>query len=608
MIDMKLKDYILRGATDKNNASETKNHLQMLTIFGSQAIREFIMNDIVSQEAKDAHDKGLIYIHDSDFLGPYCNSIDPTVPLSGIDMPTMKTYPAKHFGSALDHIYSYTMYSQNHFGGAQSIDWFNWFLAPYLAKDNLSSKELKQELQKFFFNCNQVTRTGGKPPFINIGLRMECPKPMRDRQIFFDGKASSIMPYPGHEKMTYSHDIISIAAEQIYHTIMDILKEGMAGNIPFTYPLVATTIVPETDFKSKQWKHAMETTAHNGSLYFVNLKPEYMQTDGGDCDIVSSQCCRVRVKFAKVGGIWSGGEMGTGTNRIITLNLAAMGLEARHEHEFMEILDSRLLLAGETLLDLNQMVHDSIYKWGINTWLAQSTPDGIPYYDFSKRRLLIGTSFLHDMCVHMGYKDGLLDEEGNIFAQKVLLHIKDTLEEWMEMNPDVQWGIEAPPNESSNHFMAKTIIENNVGAEINAHGTDMSNVEFAPATHLPYDMDVSLPDKINAEAPFHKLCDGGNIFHYFISEDHPDPEGISELIQKMSDTDLGYFALSPTFSICENDHCSVGKFDKCPKCGADICDYMQRITGYIEKVSKFNDSKLQEWKTRKHYNMEEQNE
>ena len=594
---MELKEYILDGATDKDNASESKNHLQMLTIFGSQNIRDFIMINIVSSEATMAHRKGYIYIHDSDFLGPYCNSIDPTVPLSGINMPTMKADPAKHFGSALDHLYSFTMYSQNHFGGAQSIDWFNWFLAPYLVKDGLSDKALKQELQKFYFNCNQVTRTGGKPPFINIGLRMECPKPLKNRHIFIDGKPDT--------RYTYSDDLVENAAERIFHAIMSILEEGMSGNIPFTYPLTATTIIPEIDFKSDQWKHAMKTTAANGSLYFVNLTPEYMQVDGGSCDIVSSQCCRVRVKFDKIGGIWSGGEMGTGTNRIITLNLAAIGLEAYTTAEFMEILDKRLMLAGETLLDLNQMVYDSIYTWGINDWLAQKTPSGIPYYDFSKRRLLIGTAFLHDMCVHMGFEQGLLDENGNKFAQHVIEHIKKTLEGWMEVKPEVQWGIEAPPNESSNHFMTKATIDNNIGTIVNAHGTDITNVEFAPATHLPYDMDVSLPDKITAEAPFHKLCDGGNIFHYFINEDHPDPAGISELIQAMAKTDLGYFALSPTFSLCENGHCSVGKRERCPKCDGEILDYMQRVTGYIEKVSKFNESKKQEWKTRQHYKIEE---
>ncbi|MCK5140542.1 MAG: hypothetical protein KAQ85_11920, partial [Thermodesulfovibrionia bacterium] len=63
---MELKEYILDGATDKDNASESKNHLQMLTIFGSQNIRDFIMTNIVSSEATEAHRKGHIYIHDGD--------------------------------------------------------------------------------------------------------------------------------------------------------------------------------------------------------------------------------------------------------------------------------------------------------------------------------------------------------------------------------------------------------------------------------------------------------------------------------------------------------------------------------------------------------------
>lgn len=629
-MEMTIEEYI-KGAEDKSNASESKSHLQMVTKFGSLAIKKFIMNNIVPSEGRWAHERGHIYIHDADHLGPYCNSIDPTIPLEGgLDLPTLKAHPAKHFGSALDHLYSYTMYSQNHFGGAQSLDWFNWFLAPYVVMDELSENEIKQELQKFFFNCNQITRTGGKPPFINCGIRFECPKPLQDRPVVWNGTEGLKTLFD--KPMLYSDPNIVNAAKLIAHTMMDILEEGMYGGMPFTYPLIATSILPESDFNDPLWQRAFEVVAHNGSLYFVNLRPQYMQMDGGSCDIVSSQCCRVRVKFSKVGGIWSGGEMGTGSNRIITLNCAAMGIDARNvvdslaadgefdegdddyhmelNKELFHLASRRLTIIRKTGLALNQMVYDSIYTWNINGWLAKKTKSGIPYFDFSRRRLLVGVAFVHDMLVHMGYKDGLLDYEGNMLAQALVLHIQETLQRWMEEQPEVEWGLEAPPNESSNNYMVRRNIEVHGESNLSLHGNSKEDYEYAPATHVPYEADIGLPEKVMAEAPFHRLCNGGNILHVWMGEEHPDPQGIGELIERISNTDIGYFAISKTISICEHGCCSATgvKVTTCPKCGGQIVDYMDRITGYYEHVSRFNNSKSTEFTMRVRYGSGDMND
>lgn len=619
-VNMKLEDYI-NGAEEKSNSSESKSHLQMVTMFGTQQIREYILNNIVTDEGKYFHERGIIYIHDLDHIGPYCNSIDPTIPLSdGLNLPTIKAKPAKHFSSALDHLYSFVMYSQNHFAGAQSLDWFNWFMAPYAYMDQLTSRGIKQELQKFFFNCNQITRTGGKPPFINIGLRFECPKPLERRSVVWNG-TEGIKNVSDLGKMVYSDNMMNIWARKIASIIMDILMEGMDGGIPFTYPLVAVSIMPQSDLQEDElWQKAFETVAKNGSLYFTNLRPQYMQDDGGDCDIVSSQCCRVRVKFSKVGGIWSGGEMGTGSNRIITLNLAAMGMFAKQSAEMhgytedsmshcvgrlLDQIDITLDVIRVNLLLLNKMVVDSIYTNGINGWLANSTKAGIPYFNQCTRRLLVGVSFIHDMLVHIGFEEGILDPEGRNIGIAVIEHIREKLEMWMHAD-GVEYGLEAPPNESSNHHMALRNLEHyGKDFKLSLHGSNMSDIEYAPATHVPYELDIPLPRKIQAEAPFHKSCNGGNIFHFWLGEAHPCAEGIGDLIDKLSRTDLGYFALSPSFSICENNHCNNGIVDKCEKCDGEIVDHMDRVTGYYERISKFNDSKATEWRMRHRYGHKE---
>lgn len=605
-LEQKIEDY-LNGTGFSDNASEEKSHIQMATRVGTEAIKEYILNKVISPEAKQAHLNGQIYVHNLDHLGGYCSSIDPTIPLSeGLNLPTVKANPSKHLTSAIDHLYAYLMYSQNHFSGAQSIDWVNWFLAPYVRVDNLTDREIEDCIQRWFFNCNQVTRTGGKPPFINMGLRMICPKPLQNRIARVNGKVITNFT-PTVRDTTYED--LKPEADRIYHIIMKVCRQGMKGGLPFTYPLVATTIGKDTDFEGELWLDTCETIAHNGSIYIVNTIPEYMQANG-DCDIVSSQCCRVRTKFAKVAGIWSGGEMGTGANRIITLNMARLVLDAKSQSgDILDLLHERLELIHQTLLDLNQMVWNSIYKWDLNAWLQQKTPDGIPYYDFKTRRLLVGVAFIHDMLIHMGYDGGLMQPDARAKAKLIFQSIRTTLERWTKED-GIQYGLEAPPNESSNHYMCSADIKEYGKDNVSWHGgIEARDEEYAPATHLPYEMRyIKLDEKIKIEEIFHELCDGGNIFHLWTGESQAveTTESISKMMQHLAkDTQLAYWAVNPRFAICANGHCTKTQGNACPQCGAEITDFMDRIVGYMERVSKFNPSKRTEFIQRRRWTQEE---
>ena len=61
--------------------------------------------------------------------------------------------------------------------------------------------------------------------------------------------------------------------------------------------------------------------------------------------------------------------------------------------------------------------------------------------------------------------------------------------------------------------------------------------------------------------------------------------------------------MSPTYSICPDHGYLSGEHFSCPKCGK-TCEVWSRITGYYRPVQNWNDGKVQEFKDRQEYEVE----
>ena len=66
---------------------------------------------------------------------------------------------------------------------------------------------------------------------------------------------------------------------------------------------------------------------------------------------------------------------------------------------------------------------------------------------------------------------------------------------------------------------------------------------------------------------------------------------------------LPYYTMSPTYSICPDHGYLSGEHFTCPKCGK-TCEVWSRITGYYRPVQNWNDGKVQEFKDRQEYQLE----
>ncbi|WP_406659911.1 anaerobic ribonucleoside-triphosphate reductase [Methanolobus sp. ZRKC3] len=547
----------------------------------SQIKKRYALEKLYSKEVADVHLEGKIHIHDlhSPFK-PYCNGIDARIFLmDGLKFPDTISQPAKHFHSAIYHAMSFMMHSQQFFAGAQAIDLFNWMLAPHLHYDDVSEEELFHIVQGFMFQMNQSNRIGAQSAFTNIGLRIKCPPLLAKERAVFGGKLLD-ETYNSFEK----------EARTIYRIIMEVAAQGDASDRPFTFPLITTAITKDLDPDDPLWKATMRATSSTGAPYFLNLTADYLEEE-----TVQAMCCRLLTKHS--GGIWNAGGMGTGSNKVVSINLPGIAIGSKDIDAFFENLDQAMQISRQALHEGNEIIKRALYEWKILPWLLKHTSDGTPYYNFSKRHLTFGLVGLNECLLNLTGKS-LQDEQQT--GMQIVQHISERIMKFSKED-GVDYTLEQTPAESTAYRFA-SLDRRKYGKHANTQGGDIPY--YTNSTHVPYKSEISLVNRIEIEAQFHPYFTGGTICHIWMGESVPDPEGLSEFILRIAKTKLAYFCFSPDFSICKRGHTSHGKNEKCPLCSERIIDHISRVTGYYGHVSNWNPGKRKEFEERHRYNID----
>lgn len=135
-----------------------------LMLHSSGAIAaNYWLNEVYPERIRDAHKNATMHIHDLSMLSPYCAgwSIRQLI-LEGLGgVPDKITSaPARHLNTLMQQIVNFLGITQNEWVGAQALSSFDTFIAPFVKKDNLSDKEIRQCMQTFVFGINTPSRWG----------------------------------------------------------------------------------------------------------------------------------------------------------------------------------------------------------------------------------------------------------------------------------------------------------------------------------------------------------------------------------------------------------------------------------------------------------------
>ncbi len=147
----------------KENANMTYS-LQGLNQYATSYIsKKYWLNKIYPEKIREAAKNQDFHIHDLNLLATYCSGWDlQDLLVRGFGGVSSKveSKPPKHFRPALGQVVNFFFTLQGEGAGAQAMSNFDTLLAPFIRKDNLDYKQVKQSMQEFVFNCMVPTRVG----------------------------------------------------------------------------------------------------------------------------------------------------------------------------------------------------------------------------------------------------------------------------------------------------------------------------------------------------------------------------------------------------------------------------------------------------------------
>ena len=541
------------------------------------------LSEIYDEEIANAHRNADIHIHDLSMLTGYCAgwSLKQLIKegLGGIP-GKITSSPAAHLSTLCNQMVNFLGIMQNEWAGAQAFSSFDTYLAPFVKKDALTYKEVKQCIQSFIYGVNTPSRWGTQAPFSNITLDWKVPSDMANLPCIVGGR-----------EVDFTYKECKKEMDMINKAFIEIMIEGDANGRGFQYPIPTYSITSDFDWSDTENNRLLfEMTSKYGTPYFSN----YINSDMEPSD-VRSMCCRLRLDLRelrkKTGGYFGSGES-TGSVGVVTINMPRIAYLAKDEAEFFDRLKRMMDIAARSLKVKRQVI-------------TKLLNEGL--YPYTKRYLgnfdnhfsTIGLIGMNEVTLNAKWigKD-LTDEKSQAFTKKVLKYMREKLSDYQELYGDL-YNLEATPAESTTYRLAKHDRER--WPDIKTAGNEHDVPYYTNSSHLPVDYTDDVFSALDIQDDLQTLYTSGTVFHAFLGEKLPDWKAAAKLVRTIAENyKLPYYTISPTYSICKTHGYLAGEHFVCPHCG-EKAEVYSRITGYYRPVQNWNDGKSQEYRNRTTY-------
>ena len=538
------------------------------------------LREMYDPQIGNAHREGDIHIHDLSMLSGYCAgwSLRQLIEegLGGV-RGKVSSSPARHLSTLVNQMVNFLGILQNEWAGAQAFSSFDTYLAPFVKIDNLSLKEVKQNIQSFVFGVNTPSRWGTQAPFTNITLDWVVPKKMRDEPAIVGGK-----------RLDFTYGDCQEEMDMINRAFLEILDEGDANGRGFQYPIPTYNITKDFDWENENAKLLFEITSKYGTPYFQN----FINSDL-DPDDVRSMCCRLQLdkrELKRRGGGLFGSDEFTGSIGVVTINLPRIAYLSKNETEFLERLARVMELASRSL-EVKRSVVEKLNGEGLYPYTRRYLKN------FDNHFSTIGLVGMNEACLNARWIGKTIAEnEGYNFSLRVLDFMRNRIMTFQETTGHL-YNLEATPAESTSYRLAK--IDKKKFPQIITAGKD--SPYYTNSSHLPVDFTSDIFSALDLQENLQQKYTGGTVFHAFLGEKISDWQTTRELVRKIAGNyRIPYFTLSPTYSVCQTHGYLSGEQYACPKCGA-ATEVYSRITGYYRPVQNWNIGKQEEFKRRKVY-------
>ena len=567
----------------KENSTVTYSVGGLILSNSGAVTANYWLTEVYDPEIGSAHKNADLHIHDLSMLTGYCAgwSLKQLIKegLGGV-RGKITSSPASHLSTLCNQMVNFLGIMQNEWAGAQAFSSFDTYLAPFVKKDGLTYKEVKQCIQSFIYGVNTPSRWGTQAPFTNITLDWTVPNDMAELNAIVGGKEQDFKYKDCVEEM-----------KMINKAFIEIMIEGDANGRGFQYPIPTYSITRDFDWSETENNRLLfEMTAKYGTPYFSN----YINSDMEPSD-VRSMCCRLRLDLRelrkKSGGYFGSGES-TGSVGVVTLNMPRIAYLAVDEKDFYSRLTKLMDIAARSL-KVKRNVITKLLEAGL--------------YPYTKRYLgtfnnhfsTIGLVGMNEACLNARWlKKDLTHAEAQKFTQEVLNYMRDKLSDYQELYGDL-YNLEATPAESTSYRLAKH--DKSRYPDIITASENKDTPYYTNSSHLPVNYTSDIYQALDIQDNLQTLYTSGTVFHTFLGQKLPSWQSCMALVRKIAENyRLPYYTISPTYSVCRHHGYITGEVYKCPICG-EVTEVYSRITGYYRPVQNWNVGKTAEFKERKTY-------
>jgi len=546
--------------------------------------------------------------------------------------------PAKKPEVAMLHAVKALGSAQTNFAGGQGFYNFLTFIAPYF--ESKSYAEIVQLMQMFVYEMTQMmVARGGQLVFSSVQLTPGVPKLWRDKPAVYAGKVWNGSS-PDAPLKTYGQ--FEREVRLAFKALMEVMLAGDYWGKPFNFPKPEISIEPDfmkedeafnaahPDLPSYQQLYLLtfKLAAEYGTPYFDNQLPAYRGAGEG---ISCYQCCAYQFaatydsdsQFEDKLYFKDGKHFSMGSWQVVSLNCPRAAYLARGDDELLfeylrELMDTSVEIFKVKREWMNQIIKNHRMPFATQQPRDPITGEkGSVAVGLEGLVYTIGVVGVNEMVQFHTEKQMHESREAWKLAVRAMTEMEIYAKK-LSLQHGMTIALARTPAETTAQRFAvsdliheefrdcaEKVVKGDLDAvKKNVHKTRDLPVYYTNGTHLPPGADVTIFERAKLEHVFFPIVDGGNIFHIFMGEAAPDPQGLMDFGMRLAkETQIGYFTFSRDMTVCLGcSQVSGGLEDKCPKCGSEDVDHISRITGYLQAVSGWNSAKRQELKDRKRYN------
>jgi len=594
----------------------------------------------------DRHLAGDLHIHDLEYFGtrPFCQDWDLRYFLyyglmpDGLGTKASVAGPAKKPAVAILHAVKALGSAQTNFAGGQGFYNFLTFIAPYF--ENRNYEEIVQLMQMFVYEMTQMmVARGGQLVFSSVQLTPGVPKLWRDKPAVYAGRVWDGST-PDAPLKTYGK--FEREVRLAFKALMEVMLQGDYWGKPFNFPKPEISIEPDFMKEDEEFNAAhpdlptyqelylqtFKLAAEYGTPYFDNQLPAYRGAGEG---ISCYQCCAYQFaatfssddQFDDKLRFRDGKHFSMGSWQVVSLNCPRAAYLARGDDDLLfeylrELMDTSVEIFKVKRQWMNQIINNHRMPFATQQPRDPITGEmGSVAVGLDALVYTIGVVGVNEMVQFHTGKQMHESKEAWKLAVRAMTEMEIYARKLSEQHGMTIALARTPAETTAQRFAVSDLIheefrecaERVVKGDLDAlrrnlHKTRDLPVYYTNGTHLPPSADVTIFERAKLEHVFFPIVDGGNIFHVFLGEATPDPQGLMDFGLRLArETQIGYFTFTKDMTVCLGcSQVSGGLEDKCPNCGSENVDHISRITGYLQAVSGWNSAKRQELKDRKKYN------